>query len=124
MKRDSVRSAVSALTSITAVNAWIQYSTANSEPSASSGRCQETERNGKPIVRYGDAAMEKRVTLNAMRFAHWQSGIGNPTVFYHQYAGRIVTWLRGTSVIDRGGDFPFLKDFIFWIPGKNKKGMI
>jgi hypothetical protein len=43
MKQDSVRIAVSALTSIIAVNAWIQYSTVNSETSASSGRCQETE---------------------------------------------------------------------------------
>lgn len=23
--------------------------------------------------------------------------------------------------MDRGGDFPFLKNFIFWIPGENNK---
>jgi hypothetical protein len=43
MKQDSVRIAVSALTLIIAVNAWIQCSTASLEVSVLSGRCQETE---------------------------------------------------------------------------------
>ena len=50
--------------------------------------------------------------------------VGDPTVFSHQKAGRIIPRLRGTSVIYRGGDFPSLKNVIFRIPGKNQKGII
>jgi hypothetical protein len=42
MKQVSVRSAVSVLTLAIVASVWIQNSTANSEPSASSGRCQGT----------------------------------------------------------------------------------
>jgi len=52
MKRDSVKIAASALTLTTVVNALIQSSIANSEPNASSGRCQRTE--GKKKWKWGD----------------------------------------------------------------------
>jgi hypothetical protein len=42
MRQDSVRSAVSILTSTTAVSALIQNSTASSEPNVSSGKCRGT----------------------------------------------------------------------------------
>jgi hypothetical protein len=49
MRPGSVRSAVNVLTSIIAVNALIQNSTANSETSALSGRCRGTEGRKKLI---------------------------------------------------------------------------
>jgi hypothetical protein len=52
------------------------------------------------------------------------AAIGKPATFSHQKAGCIISWLGRTSMMDRGWDFPFLKNFIFRIPGKNKKGMI
>jgi len=52
------------------------------------------------------------------------SAIGKPAVFSHQKAGCIVTGLRRTSVMERGGDFPFLKEAILRVPGKNEEGNI
>lgn len=52
MKLDSVKSAVSASTSITVANVLIQDPTVNSEPSTLSGRCPETE--GREKSRWGD----------------------------------------------------------------------
>ena len=42
MKQVSVRSAVNVLTLTIVASAWIQNSTANSEPNVSSGKCQGT----------------------------------------------------------------------------------
>jgi hypothetical protein len=47
MRQGSVRSAVSVLTSTTAVSALIQNSTASSEPNVSSGKCPGTEEKEK-----------------------------------------------------------------------------
>ena len=47
MKQVSVRSVVSVSTLTLAVNVWIQSSTVNSEPNASSGRCQRIEEKKK-----------------------------------------------------------------------------
>jgi len=69
MKRDSVRSAVSALTLIIAVNVWIQCSIANSEPSALSGRCQKTDEKEKSIGRRRDREIGRKENQNI-----WESG--------------------------------------------------
>jgi hypothetical protein len=50
--------------------------------------------------------------------------IGKPAAFSHQKPGCIVTRLRRTSVMERGGDFPFLKEVILRVPGKNEEGNI
>jgi hypothetical protein len=55
MKRDSVRSAVSASTLTIVVTVSIQSSIANSETNALFGRCQKTE--GRRIWRWGDREM-------------------------------------------------------------------
>lgn len=52
-----VRNAVNASILMIVVNALIQKSTANSGPSASSGRCRETEGKKKSIGRWGDGVM-------------------------------------------------------------------
>jgi hypothetical protein len=63
-------------------------------------------------------------TLCARRYVLFMAAIGKPATLFHQKTGGIVPWLGRKSMIDRGWDLPFLKNFIFRIPGKNEKRMI
>ena len=57
MKRDSVRSAVSASTLTNVVTVSIQSSIANSETNALSGKCRKTEEREKSMGRWGERVM-------------------------------------------------------------------
>ncbi len=72
MKQVSVRSAVSVLTLTIVASAWIENSIANSEPSASSGRCQGTaekvklKNEDRPAPGVGIRGATKKVDQSAI----------------------------------------------------------
>ena len=73
MKQDSARIAVSALTLIIAVNAWIQCSTASSEPNVLSGSCQETD--GRKRYRDTGTRLRGDKGVGEMEIVQWGDGV-------------------------------------------------